>query len=575
MADFLHVLSIAGAALFMVFFFGLCIFVHELGHFLAAKWRGMHVSAFSIGFRKIWGYKYKGVEYRIGWIPFGGYVEIPQVDATGEAKDENGNVLPPVKPLDRMIAVVAGPLFNFIFGFLLAAVIWIHGIPMDTQILKSIEVSRLENKQSPEYTAGLRNGDVITKINGKKIKMTWNEFVKEIILNIGDVTLEGVKKDGKPFRIVYRPAVNPEVLPDEKIAYPFFKPELPLTLYPEKDSPAEKAGVRSGDILLKFNGTPVESLPDFALKMQLSKAKTFTFLVLRDGKEIEIRDIVPKALEIEGRRGVYRLGFTYNPGKSDMEIQELSPGQPAEKAGLKKGDIIQTVNGNAVTSATFSKYLDSSDGKPLTLSILRGKEVRTVHATPEYLAFRDIGLSYAYIAYPTPLEQFNSVMSLTWKSMRGLFYSLGNQIGLTEQSTTIKPSHMSGPIGIGRILYISVYKGSLIEGLNLVVLITFNLGLLNLLPIPVLDGGHFMLALLEIIFRRKISQKFLQPITIVFVTVLIGFMLFVTYWDSKRVYRDFIPAKPADSPAVKKQDPPKKQPVLPANSNDKKNNTKN
>ena len=83
-----------GAVAFMVFFFGFCIFIHELGHFLAAKWRGLHVIAFSIGFRKIWSKKIGGVEYRIGWIPFGGYVEIPQVDASGEALDEDGKPLP-------------------------------------------------------------------------------------------------------------------------------------------------------------------------------------------------------------------------------------------------------------------------------------------------------------------------------------------------------------------------------------------------------------------------------------------------------------------------------------------------
>ena len=94
MIDFTQILTIIGSALFMIFFFGMCIFIHELGHFLAAKWRGLHVIAFSIGFRKIWGYRWRGVEYRIGWIPFGGYVEIPQIDAVEEAKDENGKVLP-------------------------------------------------------------------------------------------------------------------------------------------------------------------------------------------------------------------------------------------------------------------------------------------------------------------------------------------------------------------------------------------------------------------------------------------------------------------------------------------------
>ena len=92
--DIGHILTIIGSAVFMIFFFGLCIFVHELGHFLVAKWRGFHVIAFSIGFRKIWSRTYKGVEYRIGWIPFGGYVDIPQIDSAEPPKDEHGNPLP-------------------------------------------------------------------------------------------------------------------------------------------------------------------------------------------------------------------------------------------------------------------------------------------------------------------------------------------------------------------------------------------------------------------------------------------------------------------------------------------------
>ena len=91
----LDILQIICSALFMVFFFGACIFIHELGHFLAARMCGLHIVAFSIGFRKAWAKKINGVEYRIGWIPCGGYVDLPQIDASDDViKDENGNELP-------------------------------------------------------------------------------------------------------------------------------------------------------------------------------------------------------------------------------------------------------------------------------------------------------------------------------------------------------------------------------------------------------------------------------------------------------------------------------------------------
>ena len=116
----LNILESIGALFFVVFFIGLCIFSHELGHFLAARWRKLHIDAFSIGFRKVWAKKINGVEYRIGCIPLGGYVELPQVDATDEIpKSADGTELQRAKPLDRIITAVAGPLFNVIFGLLL------------------------------------------------------------------------------------------------------------------------------------------------------------------------------------------------------------------------------------------------------------------------------------------------------------------------------------------------------------------------------------------------------------------------------------------------------------------------
>ena len=124
----LSTLESIGALVFVFFFIGLCIFSHELGHFLAGRWRKMHIDAFSIGFKKIWSKKVNGVEYRIGCIPLGGYVELPQVDATDEVpKAADGTELKRAKPIDRIITAIAGPLFNIVFGLLLGCVVWWGG----------------------------------------------------------------------------------------------------------------------------------------------------------------------------------------------------------------------------------------------------------------------------------------------------------------------------------------------------------------------------------------------------------------------------------------------------------------
>ena len=325
--DIGHILTIIGSAVFMIFFFGLCIFVHELGHFLVAKWRGFHVIAFSIGFRKIWSRTYKGVEYRIGWIPFGGYVDIPQIDSAEPPKDEHGNPLPKGKPVDRILAAVAGPLCNIIFGFFLAIFVWIGGVPQETPKLAQIEVASIE-QDSPEYRAGLREGDKIIRLNGKTFNNTWREFVTEILTVIGDVTLD-VERNGKIIQITYRPVVNKAVSPVDEIAYPFFRPQLPLRLYPKAGSPAAKAGIQPGDEVIAANGKKISDFDDLNLFLSLNSDKPFRLTVKRDGKTVDVAEIVPEPLTIEGKNGVYRLGFTFKPDSRQLKVESVSAGMPA------------------------------------------------------------------------------------------------------------------------------------------------------------------------------------------------------------------------------------------------------
>lgn len=532
-----------GAIAFMVIFFGFCIFIHELGHFLAAKWRGLHIIAFSIGFRKIWWKKIRGVEYRIGCIPVGGYVDLPQIDASGDAKDADGNILPKAKPLDRIIVAFAGPLFNMIFGLLLGFVIWIHGIPQDTPVLNEIRVESVQ-ENSPEWNAGLRKGDVIYALNGEKFNTTWNGFINKILFTIGDVTLS-VRRDGQDLRVTYKPAVNREITREEEIAYPFFLPEIPLYLYPRSGSPAEKAGIRNGDRLLKLNGQPVHSTEELENRLMFADGKPLDLVILRGKETIEIRNLVPVPEKRGGEDGIWLLGFSGNPVNTVLE------GLPMQKAGLQKGDHILSVGDRNVEGiGDVQALVQKLNGKAAEIKIRRGKEILTLQVAPKFLKYTDIGVDFATLSHPNPIAQLEKVMVLTWNSLRGIGYSLGNSLHLTRQHTTIKPKHMSGPIGIGKYLYLSVYRGSLVLGLNVVVIITFNLGLINLLPIPVLDGGHILLAVLELIFRRPVSRKILEPVSVAFISLLIAFMIFVSFYDVKKLVAPALKSMQTPKPAV-------------------------
>ena len=537
-----------GSIAFMVIFFGLCIFIHELGHFLAAKWRGLYIAAFSIGFRKVWWKKIGGVEYRIGCIPVGGYVDLPQIDSSAdEIKDEAGNPLPKAKPFDRMIVAFAGPFFNMLFGLLLGIVIWIHGLPQDTPSLTSFRVESVQ-KDSPEWRAGLRKGDEIIELNGERFDTTWNGFINKILFTIGDVTLT-VRRNGEVVKVTYKPAVNKKVSPEEEIAYPFFFPEIPVYLYPERGSAAEKAGIQSGDRLIRLNGKPIFSIDELESQLLFSDGAPMTMELLRGKKQITLEKVVPEPMEIEGSKGRWLLGFSHNP------IKTLQDGLPMQLAGARVGDKIVGLAGQPVTAiGQIQEILQRVGGKTSEVKIERGGQTVTLQVTPKFLHYTTLGVRFASMTHPNPFLQLKRVMVLTWNSLRGIGYSLGNTLHLTEQHTTIRPKHMSGPIGIGKYLFLSVYRGSLILGLNVVVVITFNLGLVNLLPIPILDGGHILLALLELLLRRPVSRKILEPISIVFITLLIGFMIFVSFYDVKKIVTPAmrnLQSQKAPSPAAK------------------------
>ncbi|MBE6407659.1 MAG: RIP metalloprotease RseP [Lentisphaerae bacterium] len=519
-----QILTVIGSALFMIIFFGLCVFVHELGHFLAARMCGLHVIAFSIGFKKVWSKKINGVEYRIGCIPVGGYVDLPQIDATGEAEDENGNKLPKAAPWKRIVTAFSGPFFNVLFALLLGCVIWIFGLPQSTPKVQEFKVKTVQ-VDKPEYNAGLRPGDVIYELNGKKINGTWSDFAKDIMLTVGDVVLTVRKPDGSVKKISYQPEVNRQKAPNVNAPYPFFEVVIPVTIVPQEGSAAEKAGLKAGDRILKLNGQEV-GLDEFVLQVMAANGRPLLMDYRRE-------DGTTGQVTVHPEKGEGHLcGITFS-ANGELLVSKLIPGLPAEKV-VKPGDRILALNGEELTTtAAFINGVQALGEKPFTVTLQRGGETLTVPLVS--VPRNQIGVQFRFLSYPTPFEQLANVLDLTWRSLRSVGAGIGRKLGLDSGYTTLGPQHFSGPVGIGQTLYLSVYKGSLIVGLNLVVLISFSLALFNLLPLPVLDGGHIMLACLEMIFRRPISAKVLQPLTIVFVVILIGFMIFVTIFDIKRL----------------------------------------
>ncbi len=538
--QFLAILESIGALLFVFFFIGLCIFSHELGHFLAARWRKLHIDAFSIGFKKVWGKKINGVDYRIGCIPLGGYVELPQVDATDETpKSADGVELPRAKPLDRALTAFAGPFSNIIFGLLLGCVVWYFGMPQDSPEQKSFVVETVA-PASPEYEAGLRPGDRIVRFNGEKFNSSWMKFVENIMFSVGKITLE-VERGKEKLDIAYTPVDNPDApgrLGKEKIGYPFFTVRIPIELRPEAGSVAAKAGIEKGDTLVSIGGKPVHGFLEFQQALDLSDGKKPLHFVVDRRGELKTFDLVPAPVPNLGPEAkIYLIGVRF--AGAPVVAGYSDSNSPAERAGIKLEDRIVAVNGIPVSSPEeVTAAIRKSGGKELKLTVKRAGSELDVAVTPREIVPRTIGVELMLLTFPTPFEQFENILVNSYKSLRGMLVYGANKAGLTESTSTLKPRHMSGPLGMGNILYSSVKNVSLVTGIYFVVMISFALAIFNLLPLPVLDGGHIAFALIEAVIRRPLPTMVIKVLSHTFIALLIALMVYVTYFDILRILPD-------------------------------------
>lgn len=540
--DFLmNVLSL----LFAFIAIGFCIFSHELGHFLAGKWRGLHIDAFSLGFRAVWKKKINGVEYRLGWLPFGGYVELPQVDATDAVpKAADGTELPRAKPLDRMITAVAGPLFNILSGLLVACIVWIVGMPQDSPKMREITVLTID-QSGPEYAAGLRANDVIVKLNGEPFFATWTQFVSKILFTIGEVKLE-VLRDGKPVTVSYIPKENPKApgrLRDEKIAYPYFTPLVPLEVFPKKDSIAYKAGIRGGDYLVAINGQPLLDYSEFQAGLDQAGSNPVELTIRNAKGEMRKVTVTPEPvpnLPPEFNRYLTGVLLGTKQGTPGIFLLDVLPNSTALAAGLKTGDRLAFINGKKIDAPqVFTGELKVLKTEPFDLEIERDGKMMKFRLAAKLVIPQTIGMDITLRDHPTPFQQFAATVDMSYKSLRGILIWAGNRLGMTEQTSSLKPTHMSGPLGMGMVLFDSVRQASLISGIYFVVVISFALAIFNLFPLPVLDGGHVMFALIEMIIRRPVPTIIIKSLSAVFVVLLIGLMVFVTFSDGRRLLRRF------------------------------------
>lgn len=311
----------------------------------------------------------------------------------------------------------------------------------------------------------------------------------------------------------------------------------------EPGTPAAKAGVLPGDVILAIDHQRPErwaGRPGAVVESILLGTDREILLELdRNQKEIVTVKVLPERnAEMEGLR---RLGFEMYPAQPAW-VDQVIAGGPADRAGIRSGDAMITLNGKKIWSPAAVKAAVEAGEDVLELGIRRpsGEEIK-VRVHPEKATNRKdkmIGVIWKMgelqVTHPTPQEQVGSAVGLVWRTLRALV-TPASSVGL---------QHLSGPLGIFERL-VSLLRTDARQVLYFSVILNVNLAFLNLLPIPVLDGGHILFSLVEAVRRRQLEAKTIVRIQTCFVVLLAGFFLLVTYHDSMRLKKRM--EKPAES----------------------------
>jgi regulator of sigma E protease len=534
---------------------GILIVVHELGHFLVAKACGVRVLKFSIGFGAPIGFgKFRtrweknGTEYVIGWIPLGGFVRM-----LGEPMPGDEEFMEPVpedarddeflerKPVWQKLAVVfAGPAMNlFLPVVCLIGILW-NGVDRFDAVVGMVESG------SPAAMSGLRPGDRILSVDGSSVS-----FFEEVIEPVSDrepggSVLLGVDREGERFDVEV--SVAAQMI---RNAYGTFEEvgwigignerlEARLGL-PDRESAAWEAGLRSGDRVVSVGGTEVEGWEAFREAHAEAAASgrgagdaTVVWQIARDTERVDTAAPATGELEnaideelietfevvLPARRNLASIGVV----PATILVAEVSADRPASIAGLRRGDLVLAVDGAAVGSfRSFVSRVQTSAGRELVLTYARDGLTQTTRlaAREEVVAGRydiegmeeriyQIGLApwRTWLGGATvpqqirnPVESIPQAFVMTW-DMTGRYLE-----GLSRVFTgDVGADKLSGPIGIARIARKSLDRG-FEEYLWMMMLISINLGILNLLPIPILDGGQALIYSIEGIKRSPLSMR--------------------------------------------------------------------
>jgi len=518
-------------AIFIVFL-GPLVFFHELGHFLFARLFGVRVEVFSIGFGpKLFKKKWGETEYAVSAIPLGGYVKMFGDDPFSKddiPESERKHSFTHQGKWARFWIVMGGPLANFILAFVIFFSLLIVG-----ERIPEIKIGAI-TPETALYQNGLRTGDVLVKVNNNDV------------YNPSDLMVDG---NTAVTSLTVKRNEETKVLPVNFAGDKFFEEVLKYPPFLRKPYFVDQNANR-------FVVTPVKGQIDFKHSIEelatMENVKTLYVypivagedlsndkvkIDMNGGKEmaVEYTDIKSLIVALDGR-GLRTI---------DLMVRSVNMGSPADKVGIKSDDVFTSLEGQKVYSfEELRSKLQTVAKASVEVEVYSKGELKKYTVTPEtsmqdgksvkllgvYSFVEVMKTNFVLTKSKGLVSSVSVAVTRTWDSMKktvdGFVKLITNQVSLKS---------IGGPLAIGKVAHDS-FNTSLSYFFQLMALISVNLGVINLFPIPVLDGGHIMFIVLEIVNRGPLSRRKMEIAQQVGLSVLLMLMVGAIFNDVTRFF---------------------------------------